>query len=135
VLDEVTLGVLIISFLVNLLGFVILFNGLRGLYEALSTASQNFQASNESIAQAIVSLGSLLDDLDEVSGELVRPPQISDVLAQGLQMFMFSKLQGMIPNQMMGGIEEMINNKQSNPDTWQKANVQNHEGHQEVQDG
>jgi len=74
--------------------------------------------SNNTIAEAIVSLGELLDDLDEVSGDLVRPPQIGDVVAQGLQMFMFSKLQGMLPPEM----NSMFNNQRfSEPETWQSA--------------
>lgn len=63
------------------------------LESALETASQNFQASNTSVAEAIVSLGSLLDDLDEVSGELVRPPAIGDVVAQLVQMWGMGVLQ------------------------------------------
>ena len=87
--------------------------------------------SNNTIAEAIVSLGELLDDLDEVSGDLVRPPQIGDVVAQGLQMFMFSKLQGMLPPEM----NSMFNNQRfSEPQTWQEQSVkqdvqENMQGH------
>lgn len=97
------------------------------------TASANFQESNTSIAEAIVSLGSLLDDLDEVSGDLVRPPQLSDILGQGLQMFMFSKMQSMFPPDIANGIGQMINNEQvSNEGTWQEVKEANNKG-QDVQ--
>jgi len=96
------------------------------------SASANFQASNEGIAEAIVSLGSLLDDLDEVSGDLVRPPQISDILGQGLQMFMISKFQDMFPQPLAAGMAQMYNNEQvSNPSSWQEVK----EASNQAQDG
>ena len=61
----------------------------------------------------------MLDDLDEVSGELVRPPQIGDIVAQGLQMFMLQKFQGMFPAE----ITPMFNNQRfSDGETWQNQN-------------
>jgi len=125
VLDEVTLGILIIGLLLNLVCFWIIFGYFAQIEHQLTSASQNFQASNESIADAIVSLGSLLDDLDEVSGDLVRPPQLSDILGQGLQMFMISKFQDMMP----GVMPQMINNQQINPsESWQNVTVENKVG-------
>ena len=98
------------------------------------TASTNFQASNEGIAEAIVSLGSLLDDLDEVSGDLVRPPQISDILGQGLQMFMISKFQDMFPQNLAGGMPSMFNNEQVSPlETWQEVQNGTNQEHQDAQ--
>ena len=131
VIDQVTLGFVVLTLLVNLIFFVIFFGYFSHIQEEISTASHNFQASNTAIAEAIVSLGTLLDDLDEVSGDLVRPPAIGDVLAQGLQMFMFSKLQGMLPPE----ISPMFNNQRiPDPEAWQDVkpnvvDVQNTKGH------
>jgi len=119
---EVTLGLVICGILLSLVCFWINFGYFASIETQLLTASQNFQASNEGIADAIVSLGSLLDDLDEVSGDLVRPPQLSDILGQGLQMFMISKFQDMMP----GAMPQMINNQQVNPsESWQEAKEAN----------
>ena len=79
---------------------MVVFSYFHQINAEMSNASLNFQQSNQSIAEAIVSLGSLLDDLDEVSGDLVRPPAMGDVLAQGLQMLMMSKFQQMLPQGM-----------------------------------
>ena len=122
IIDEVSLGIVVISLILNICCFLILFAYVNRIAEEISVASVNFQASNESIAEAIVSLGSLLDDLDEVSGDLIRPPAMGDVLAQGLQMFMFSKLQGMLP-QGMPAINEIINSQRvPEPQIWQEVN-------------
>ena len=121
-LSEVTLGLLVFVLVLNLFCFLLIFSYFNSIETQLITASTNFQASNEGIAEAIVSLGSLLDDLDEVSGDLVRPPQISDILGQGLQMFMISKFQDMFPQPLANGIGQMINNEQvSNANTWQNV--------------
>jgi hypothetical protein len=118
---EVTLGFVVFTLLLNITAFVLIFSQFSVLNEQLLAASQNFQASNQSIAEAIVSLGSLLDDLDEVSGDLVRPPQISDILAQGLQMLMFSKMQNLFPEGA-----KMINNLGATQgNTWQNAETEN----------
>ena len=118
IIGQVTLGFVIISLLVNLVTVFIFFGYFSQIQEEISTASTNFQMSNNTIAEAIVSLGELLDDLDEVSGDLVRPPQIGDVIAQGMQMFMFSKLQGMLPPEMTN----MFNNQRfSEPEIWQEG--------------
>lgn len=102
-----------------------MFGYISQLNQQISIASSNFQQSNESVAEAIVSLGSLLDDLDEVSGDLIRPPAVGDVLAQGLQMFMMSKLQNMLPDGMPA-INEIINSQRvPEPEIWQEVN-QNH---------
>ena len=117
---EVILGIVVISLLLNLVCFLIFFGYFSQIQQEINTASTNFHMSNNTIAEAIVSLGELLDDLDEVSGDLVRPPQIGDVVAQGLQMFMFSKLQGMLPPEM----NSMFNNQRfSEPETWQEQSV------------
>jgi hypothetical protein len=122
IISEVSLGFVIFSFLGNMVCFWILFNYISRISAEISSASLNFQASNESIAEAIISLGSLLDDLDEVSGDLIRPPAMGDVLAQGLQMFMFSKLQGMLPPGMPA-INEIINSQRvPEPQIWQEVN-------------
>ena len=122
IIVEVSLGFVIFSLIINIICFLVLFAYISQLNEQVSTASINFQASNESIAEAIISLGSLLDDLDEVSGDLIRPPAMGDVLAQGLQMFMFSKLQGMLP-QGMPAINEIINSQRvPEPQIWQEVN-------------
>ena len=102
-----------------------MFGYISQLNQQISIASSNFQQSNESVAEAIVSLGSLLDDLDEVSGDLIRPPAVGDVLAQGLQMFMMSKLQNMLPDGMPA-INEIINSQRvPEPELWQEVK-QNH---------
>ena len=99
-----------------------MFGYISQLNQQISIASSNFQQSNESVAEAIVSLGSLLDDLDEVSGDLIRPPAVGDVLAQGLQMFMMSKLQNMLPDGMPA-INEIINSQRvPEPEIWQEVN-------------
>ena len=122
IIVEVSLGFVIFSLIINIICFLVLFAYISQLNEQVSTASINFQASNESIAEAIISLGSLLDDLDEVSGDLIRPPAMGDVLAQGLQMFMFSKLQGMLPPGMPA-INEIINSQRvPEPEIWQEVN-------------
>ena len=122
IIVEVSLGFVIFSLIINIICFLVLFAYISQLNEQVSTASINFQASNESIAEAIISLGSLLDDLDEVSGDLIRPPAMGDVLAQGLQMFMFSKLQGMLPAGMPA-INEIINSQRvPEPEIWQEVN-------------
>ena len=123
---EVILGIVVISLLLNLVCFLIFFGYFSQINEEIQTASTNFHMSNNTIAEAIVSLGELLDDLDEVSGDLVRPPQIGDVVAQGLQMMLFSKMQTMLPPEMTS----MFNNQRfSEPETWQN------ESQKEVQDG
>ena len=122
IIDEVSLGIVVISLILNIFCFLVLFAYVNRIADEISVASANFQASNESIAEAIVSLGSLLDDLDEVSGDLIRPPAMGDVLAQGLQMFMFSKLQGMLPPGMPA-INEIINSQRvPEPQIWQEVN-------------
>ena len=122
IIVEVSLGFVVFSLIINIVCFLVLFAYISQLNEQVSTASINFQASNESIAEAIISLGSLLDDLDEVSGDLIRPPAMGDVLAQGLQMFMFSKLQGMLPPGMPA-INEIINSQRvPEPQIWQEVN-------------
>jgi len=125
VIGEVSLGVVLFSLLVNSICFFIVFAYFTQINAEMAIASSNFQQSNESIAEAIVSLGSLLDDLDEVSGDLIRPPAMGDVLAQGLQMFMMSKLQGMLPDGIPP-INEIINSQRVPQDEiWPKVN-QNH---------
>ena len=119
-MDWVVLGFVVFSILVEVVCFLLIFSYFNQLFVEIHTASSNFQASNDSVAEAIISLGSLLDDLDEVSGELVRPPQIGDVIAQGLQMFMFQKMQTMLPGGLGEVIPDMINNQRfSEPETWQ----------------
>jgi len=126
IIDQVTLGLLVIGILLNLVCFFIFFGYFSQIQQEISTASHNFQLSNNSVAEAIVSLGELLDDLDEVSGDLVRPPQIGDVVAQGLQMMLFSKMQTMLPPEMTN----MFNNQRfPAEETWQN------ESQKEVQDG
>ena len=133
-LSEVTLGLLVCGLVFNLFCFLLIFSYFNSIETQLLTASTNFQASNEGIAEAIVSLGSLLDDLDEVSGDLVRPPQISDILGQGLQMFMISKFQDMFPQQLAGGIPTMFNNEQvSTEGTWQEVQKGTNQEHQDAQ--
>jgi len=100
VYDWVLLGIVVFSLLINSVCFLVVFSYFHQINAEMSNASLNFQQSNQSIAEAIVSLGSLLDDLDEVSGDLVRPPAMGDVLAQGLQMLMMSKFQQMLPQGM-----------------------------------
>jgi hypothetical protein len=125
VIVEVSLGFVIFSLILNIVCFLIMFGYISQLNQQISIASSNFQQSNESVAEAIVSLGSLLDDLDEVSGDLIRPPAVGDVLAQGLQMFMMSKLQGMLPDGMPA-INEIINSQRvPEQEVWQEVN-QNH---------
>jgi hypothetical protein len=125
VIGEVSLGFVIFSLILNIVCFLIMFGYITQLNQQISIASSNFQQSNESVAEAIVSLGSLLDDLDEVSGDLIRPPAVGDVLAQGLQMFMMSKLQNMLPDGMPA-INEIINSQRvPEPEIWQGVN-QNH---------
>jgi hypothetical protein len=125
VIAEVSLGFVIFSLILNIVCFLIMFVYISQLNQQISIASSNFQQSNESVAEAIVSLGSLLDDLDEVSGDLIRPPAVGDVLAQGLQMFMMSKLQGMLPDGMPA-INEIINSQRvPEQEVWQEVN-QNH---------
>ena len=125
VIGEVSLGFVIFSLILNIVCFLIMFGYISQLNQQISIASSNFQQSNESVAEAIVSLGSLLDDLDEVSGDLIRPPAVGDVLAQGLQMFMMSKLQNMLPDGMPA-INEIINSQRvPEPEIWQEVN-QNH---------
>ncbi len=119
-MDWVLLGFVVFSIVVEVVCFLLIFSYFNQLFVEIHTASSNFQASNDSVAEAIISLGSLLDDLDEVSGELVRPPQIGDVIAQGLQMFMFQKMQTMLPGGLGEVIPDMINNQRfSEPETWQ----------------
>ena len=125
VIGEVSLGFVIFSLILNIVCFLIMFGYISQLNQQISIASSNFQQSNESVAEAIVSLGSLLDDLDEVSGDLIRPPAVGDVLAQGLQMFMMSKLQNMLPDGMPA-INEIINSQRvPEPELWQEVK-QNH---------
>jgi hypothetical protein len=134
VLSQVTLGLLVLLLVLNLFGFLFIFSYFNSIETQLLTASTNFQASNEGIAEAIVSLGSLLDDLDEVSGDLVRPPQISDILGQGLQMFMISKFQDMFPQNLAAGMAPMFNNEQvSNSNTWQEVKEANNLAQEEQQ--
>ena len=122
VIGEVSLGFVIFSLILNIVCFLIMFGYISQLNQQISIASSNFQQSNESVAEAIVSLGSLLDDLDEVSGDLIRPPAVGDVLAQGLQMFMMSKLQNMLPDGMPA-INEIINSQRvPEPEIWQEVN-------------
>lgn len=126
VIDQVTLGFIVLGILLNLVCFFIFFGYFSQIQQEISAASTNFQLSNNSIAEAIISLGELLDDLDEVSGDLVRPPQIGDVVAQGLQMMLFSKMQTMLPPEMTN----MFNNQRfSEAESWQN------ESQKEVQDG
>jgi len=133
-LSEVTLGLLVFLLVLNLFCFLFIFSYFNSIESQLMTASTNFQASNDSIAQAIVSLGSLLDDLDEVSGDLVRPPQISDILGQGLQMFMISKFQDMFPAQIMPNMSPMFNNEQvSTQETWQEVQKETNQDLQDAQ--
>ena len=122
VIGEVSLGFVIFSLILNIVCFLIMFGYISQLNQQISIASSNFQQSNESVAEAIVSIGSLLDDLDEVSGDLIRPPAVGDVLAQGLQMFMMSKLQNMLPDGMPA-INEIINSQRvPEPEIWQEVN-------------
>ena len=133
-LSEVTLGLLVLLLVLNLFCFLLIFSYFNSIETQLITASTNFQASNEGIAEAIISLGSLLDDLDEVSGDLVRPPQISDILGQGLQMFMISKFQDMFPQNLAAGMAPMFNNEQVSPiETWQEVQKGTNQEHQDVQ--
>ena len=122
VIGEVSLGFVIFSLILNIVCFLLMFGYISQLNQEISIASSNFQQSNESVAEAIVSLGSLLDDLDEVSGDLIRPPAMGDVLAQGLQMFMMSKLQGMLPDGMPA-INEIINSQRvPEQEVWHEVN-------------
>ena len=118
--DWVILGLLVLQIVITVFCFWLFFGYFSHINQEISTASNNFQLSNQSIAEAIINLGELLDDLDEVSGELVRPPQIGDIVAQGLQMFMLQKFQGMFPAELT----PMFNNQRfSDEETWQEQNV------------
>ena len=116
VLDWVTLGFVVFLLLVNVFCFWLIFSYFSLIQHDISSASTNFQASNESIAEAIISLGTLLDDLDEVSGDLVRPPAIGDVIAQGLQMFMFQKMQSLVPGELAPMFKDQ---RKVGAETWQ----------------
>jgi len=129
VLDWVTLGFVVIGSLLNVFCFWLIFSYFSVLESEISSASSNFQASNESIAEAIISLGTLLDDLDEVSGDLVRPPAIGDVIAQGLQMFMFQKMQGLIPPEIAPMFKDQ---RIPAEETWQSVS-QNEEQDQNIE--
>ena len=128
-IDWVTLGFVVIGSLLNVFCFWLIFSYFSVLESEISSASSNFQASNESIAEAIISLGTLLDDLDEVSGDLVRPPAIGDVIAQGLQMFMFQKLQGLIPPEITPMFKDQ---RIPAEETWQSVS-QNEEQDQNIE--
>ena len=103
---EVVLGFCIVLVLVVLAHFLYSYIQFSRFRQELATTSSNFLLSNQSISEAIISLGTLLDDLDEVSGELVRPPAMGDVLAQLMQMWGMSKIQQWMPEQggLLGGI-------------------------------
>ena len=118
VLDWVTLGLVVLLLLVNVFCFWLVFSYFSLIQADISSASTNFQMSNDSVAEAIVSLGSLLDDLDEVSGDLVRPPAIGDVIAQGLQMFMFQKMQSLIPPEIAPMFKDQ---RGTGAETWQSV--------------
>ena len=64
----------------------------------------------------------MVEIIDEVSLGIVVISLILNIFCQGLQMFMFSKLQGMLP-QGMPAINEIINSQRvPEPQIWQEVN-------------